>query len=121
VAPRASTRAVVWDEAVTSWKSPDPEDPAVEAEQLKDALATQPVIEQAKGMIMLLHTCTDEEAFTALREVSQHTNMKVHTVAAVIVATGSRAEQPDELTDLDQESVTAVLDETRRLLGTAFG
>ncbi|WP_410593651.1 ANTAR domain-containing protein [Amycolatopsis sp. lyj-23] len=48
---------------MTSWREPG--DPAVEVEQLKEALATQPVIEQAKGMIMLVRACTSDDAFIA--------------------------------------------------------
>ncbi|WP_410575438.1 ANTAR domain-containing protein [Amycolatopsis sp. cmx-4-61] len=91
-------------------------------DQLKEALATQPVIEQAKGMIMLVRTCTSDEAFVVLREVSQHSNVKVHDVAAVIVAAASRAEQPAGLAGLDQQAITVVLDEARRRgLDAAFG
>ncbi|MEV5720577.1 ANTAR domain-containing protein [Amycolatopsis mediterranei] len=90
-------------------------------EHLKEALATQPVIEQAKGMIMLLRACTSGEAFTALREISQHVNVKVHDVAAVVVVAGSRAERPGELAGLDQQAVRVVLAEAqRRGLGAVF-
>ncbi|MEV6825641.1 ANTAR domain-containing protein [Amycolatopsis sp. NPDC051102] len=91
-------------------------------EQLKEALATQPVIEQAKGMIMLVRACTSDDAFIALREISQHANVKVHDVAAVIVAAGSHAEQPGELAGLDQQAIAVVLEEARRRgLNTTFG
>ncbi|MEU4805656.1 ANTAR domain-containing protein [Actinosynnema sp. NPDC023587] len=53
--------------------------------QLRQALATQPVIEQAKGVLMLARACTADEAFAALREVSQRTNVKLHDVAAALV------------------------------------
>ncbi len=89
---------------------------------MKEALATQPVIEQAKGIIMLVRACASDEAFIVLREISQHTNVKVHDVAAVIVAAGSRAERPGELAGLDPEAITVVLDEARRRgLDAAFG
>ncbi len=65
-------------------------------------------------MIMLVRSCTSDEAFTVLREVSQRTNVKVHDVAAVIVAAGCHAEQPGELASLDQETITAVLNEAHR-------
>ncbi|MEV5721865.1 ANTAR domain-containing protein [Amycolatopsis mediterranei] len=111
---------VVWNLVVTSWRGPG--DPAVEVEQLKEALATRPVIEQAKGMIMLVRACTSDEAFIALREISQHANVKVHDVAAVVVAAASRAERPGELAGLGQQAITAVLDEARRRgLDAAFG
>lgn len=43
-------------------------------------------------MLMLLRSWTSEEAFTALRVVSQRTNVKLYDVATVIVASGSRTE-----------------------------
>ncbi len=113
---------MVWNLVVTSWRGLG--DPAFEVEQLKEALATQPVIEQAKGMIMLVRACTSDEAFVVLREISQHANVNVNVkdVAAVIVAAASRAEQPGGLAGLDQQSITVVLDETRRRgLDAVFG
>lgn len=67
-------------------------DPVAENEQLREALSTQPSIEQAKGMLMLLRRWTAAEAFEALVVVSQHTNVKLHDVATVVVSAGSRAE-----------------------------
>ncbi len=63
---------------MTSWRGPD--DPAVEVEQLKEALATQPVIEQAKGMIMLVRACTSDEAFIVLREVAANVREAVESM-----------------------------------------
>lgn len=92
-------------------------DPHLKIEQLERALSTQPVIEQAKGMVMLLRSWTSEEAFTALRMVSQRTNVKLHDVATVIVASGSRVESSLK----DGRVVRTVLAEVRRtVLGTAF-
>ncbi|MFI5614108.1 ANTAR domain-containing protein [Amycolatopsis sp. NPDC051903] len=57
--------------------------------QLEEALATQPVIEQAKGILMVLRNWSEDEAFAAPRQVSQRTNLKRHDVAEVVVAAGS--------------------------------
>ena len=46
---------------------------------------TMPVIEQAKGIIMVQQGCGPEEAFDLLRLASQRTNVKVHVLAARIV------------------------------------
>ena len=67
----------------------DAVDPLKENEQLREALSSQPVIEQAKGMVMLLRGCTAAEAFAALIAVSQQSNVKLRDVAAVVVAAGS--------------------------------
>jgi hypothetical protein len=44
------------------------------------------VIEQAKGIVMAQQECRPEEAFEVLRRISQHTNIKLHVLAAQIVA-----------------------------------
>jgi len=44
-----------------------------------------PVIEQAKGIVMAQHGCGPEEAFEVLRRMSQHTNVKLHVLAARLV------------------------------------
>ncbi|MFC9249986.1 ANTAR domain-containing protein [Amycolatopsis thailandensis] len=96
----------------------DLKDPSVERDQLRRALATQPVIDQAKGMLMLLRGWSAEQAFTALKTVSQHSNVKLYDVATVIVAAGSHAEPSLS----DPATAKAVLTEVRRsVLGTAFG
>ncbi|WP_181776525.1 ANTAR domain-containing protein [Amycolatopsis pittospori] len=96
----------------------DVEDPSIERDQLREALATQPVIEQAKGMFMLLRGWSAAEAFAALRAISQNTNVKLHDVATVIVAAGTTAEP----SLADEDAVHAVLTEARRsVLGSSFG
>jgi hypothetical protein len=83
-------------------------DPAVENAQLRAALSSRPVIEQAKGMVMLLRGCTAAEAFGVLVTVSQLSNVKLRDVATVVVAAGSDAEPG--LSDADVEhAVRAVL------------
>jgi hypothetical protein len=81
-----------------------------EVEQLRNALATRPVIEQAKGMLMLLRGWTADEAFDALSGVSQHTNVKLHEVATILVATGSGERPPLP----DNGTVQAVLTQLHR-------
>ena len=65
---------------------------------VQDALARKaqagPLIDQAKGMIMLVEGCTATEAFERLRTCSQDANRKVAEIARVLVesvaASGSR-------------------------------
>ncbi len=93
-------------------------DPATENAQLREALSSQPVIEQAKGMVMLLRGCTAAEAFGVLVTVSQLSNVKLRDVATVVVAAGSDAEPG--LSDADVErAVRAVL--CSHVLGAAAG
>ncbi|HSU02832.1 MAG TPA: PAS and ANTAR domain-containing protein [Nocardioides sp.] len=47
--------------------------------------AAAPIIEQAKGMIMLADGCTADEAFARLRRSSEHANRKVADIARGLV------------------------------------
>ncbi|WP_206068633.1 ANTAR domain-containing protein [Nonomuraea composti] len=69
--------------------------------QLKEALNTRAIIDQALGIVMVQRRCTAREAFDILRRVSQDRNVKLHQLAASIVekVTGrppqrSRFEEP---------------------------
>jgi hypothetical protein len=54
--------------------------------RLRARLESLPVIEQAKGILMAQQRCGPEEAFDLLRRASQRANLKVHVLAAQIVA-----------------------------------
>ena len=56
-----------------------------EFEDLRRALATQPVIDQAKGMLMARHGCSADEAFQLLRQASMRENRKIRDIATAIV------------------------------------
>lgn len=51
---------------------------------------SQPVIEQAKGILMAESRCTADEAFEMLRRASQRQNTRVRDLAAQIVARASK-------------------------------
>ncbi|WP_374936783.1 ANTAR domain-containing protein [Streptomyces sp. Ru71] len=57
-----------------------------EVAQLRHAIASRPVIDQARGMLMATHGCSSQEAWTILRETSQLSNTKLRTVAAMVTA-----------------------------------
>jgi GAF domain-containing protein len=59
--------------------------------QLRQALASRAVIEQAKGILMAARGLTADEAFTTLVERSQRDNVKLHDIAAQFVADAVRA------------------------------
>ena len=61
----------------------------VEVAQLRAAMASRAVIEQAKGILMLLTGCTDEAAFGLLSHISGHTHRKLRDVAQAITASAS--------------------------------
>ena len=52
------------------------------AEELHNAMETRAVIEQAKGMLMLIHRVSEDSAMQRLIVESQHTNTKLRDVAA---------------------------------------
>ena len=55
-------------------------------DNLHAALTSQPVIEQAKGILMARHRCGPDQAFRMLAEASQRDNRKLRDVAAAVVA-----------------------------------
>ena len=57
-----------------------------EVEQLRQAIASRPVIDQARGILMASHGCTSDEAWHILRETSQLSNTKLRDVAAAVTA-----------------------------------
>ncbi|OLZ50334.1 ANTAR domain-containing protein [Amycolatopsis keratiniphila] len=96
----------------------DVEDPAVERDQLRQAMENLPGHRTGQGMFMLLRSWSADQSFAALKTISQYTNVKLHEVATVIVAAGSHVEPSLP----DREAACAVLAETRRsVLGSPFG
>jgi hypothetical protein len=60
-----------------------------EVAQLRTAMASRAAIEQAKGILMLLTSCTDQVAFDLLAHISSHTHRKVREVAVAITESAS--------------------------------
>jgi GAF domain-containing protein len=58
---------------------------AADAADLRTAMRSRAVIEQAKGIIMARDYCTAEEAFDILRRTSQHKNLKLRDLAQDLV------------------------------------
>lgn len=61
-----------------------------EIDQLHDKLASQPVIEQAKGMLMQTFGMDAEAAFDILRVMSQNCNVKLRALAQFLVDSWTR-------------------------------
>ena len=57
-----------------------------EAEQLRTALLSRAVIDQAKGLLMGVHGIDADQAFALLVRQSQQENIKVHVIAARLLA-----------------------------------
>ncbi|MET9000679.1 GAF and ANTAR domain-containing protein [Amycolatopsis sp. NPDC004169] len=58
--------------------------------QLRTALTSRAVIDQAKGILMALHCIPSEEAFELLVKASQEQNLKLREVAQNFVTTATR-------------------------------
>ena len=70
----------------------------IEVEQLRAAMASRAVIEQAKGILMLLTSCRDQTAFDLLGHISSHTHRKIRDVARAITESASGgARLPEEI------------------------
>ncbi|WP_235737368.1 ANTAR domain-containing protein [Nocardioides alcanivorans] len=57
-----------------------------EVDHLRRALASQPTIDQAKGMLMARFRIDSEAAFAVLKRLSQDHNVKVRDIAGAMVA-----------------------------------
>ncbi|MGY0488117.1 ANTAR domain-containing protein [Streptomyces sp. WG-D5] len=57
-----------------------------EVAQLKQALTSHAVIDQAIGVVVVLGEVSPDEAWRVLREVSQRTNVKLRLVAEHVLA-----------------------------------
>lgn len=69
--------------------------------QLREAIDSRAVIEQAKGALILRYGFDDDAAFAVLRRWSQDSNVKLHTIADILVNTVCRDDpQPPADTEL---------------------
>ncbi|MEU9286293.1 ANTAR domain-containing protein [Streptomyces sp. NPDC048275] len=75
-----------------------------EVDQLKEAVTSHATVDQAIGMMVALGRVTPDQGWAVLREVSQHTNIKLRTVAEMILEWGRRGDLPPD--------VRAVLEDT---------
>ncbi|MEU3663905.1 ANTAR domain-containing protein [Streptomyces sp. NPDC032940] len=65
--------------------------------QLKEAVVSHAVVDQAIGMVVVLGRVTPDEGWTVLKEVSQHTNIKLRSVAELILIWGRTGVMPVEI------------------------
>jgi response regulator NasT len=63
-----------------------------EVDQLREALDTRPIIDQAKGMLIARHGCSADEAFRMLSAASQRENRKLRDVAKAMVEGAQEAD-----------------------------
>ncbi|MFC7815305.1 MULTISPECIES: ANTAR domain-containing protein [unclassified Streptomyces] len=65
--------------------------------QLKEAVVSHAVVDQAIGMIVVLGRVTPDQGWIVLKEVSQHTNIKLRNVAEMILIWGRAGVMPPEI------------------------
>jgi hypothetical protein len=68
-----------------------------EVEQMKEAVASHAVVDQSIGVIVALGRVTPYEGWLILKEVSQHTNIKLRHVAELILVWGRGVEMPEDI------------------------
>jgi len=67
-----------------------------EVQQLKEAIVSHAVVDQAIGMVVALGRVTPDEGWSVLKDVSQHTNVKLRNVAEMILVWGRSGVLPPE-------------------------
>ncbi len=77
-------------------------DLAIEAGQLREAMASRAVIEQAKGLVMAMRRCGADAAINELKVVSQRTNVRLQVIATVLTVA------VDQRSALDAQDPVAV-------------
>jgi hypothetical protein len=76
-----------------------------EVDQLRMAMASRAAIEQAKGILMLLTSCSDQVAFDLLAHISSHTHRKVRDVAQVITESAAGQNRlPDDIRSIIRDA-----------------
>ncbi|GAX49427.1 ANTAR domain-containing protein [Streptomyces olivochromogenes] len=68
-----------------------------EVDQLKEAVTSHATVDQAIGMMVALGRVSPDQGWAVLREVSQHTNVKLRTVAEMILVWGRRGDLPPDI------------------------
>jgi polyhydroxyalkanoate synthesis regulator phasin len=68
-----------------------------QVDQLKEALASHAVVDQAIGMVVALGRVSPDQGWAVLKDVSQHTNIKLRNVAELILIWGRSGMMPAEI------------------------
>ena len=68
-----------------------------EVVQLKEAVASHAVVDQAIGMMVAFGRVTPDQGWEVLKDVSQHTNIKLRNIAELILIWGRRGDIPPDV------------------------
>ncbi|KUL71518.1 MULTISPECIES: ANTAR domain-containing protein [unclassified Streptomyces] len=85
---------------MTPHPNEDPDDSAriaeleAEVDQLRHAVGAHAVVDQAIGMVVALGRVAPDQGWAVLKDVSQHTNIKLREVAELIIRWGREGEMP---------------------------
>ena len=83
----------------------DAEKPQSELEQLRRAMETRPVIDQARGVLITAFGLTPQQAWEVMVAASQNTNIKLYRVAEQIVT----STQGEPLPEVIREAIGSAL------------
>ncbi|WNM32362.1 ANTAR domain-containing protein [Streptomyces sp. Li-HN-5-11] len=68
-----------------------------EVQQLKAAVTSHAVVDQAIGMVVALGRVTPDQGWQVLKDVSQHTNIKLRNVAELVLVWGRTGDMPADI------------------------
>ncbi|MEU6553587.1 ANTAR domain-containing protein [Streptomyces sp. NPDC046915] len=68
-----------------------------EVHQLKEAVTSHAVVDQAIGVMVGLGRVTPDQGWAVLKEVSQHTNIKLRNVAELVLVWGRTGDMPADV------------------------
>ncbi|MEU3512998.1 ANTAR domain-containing protein [Streptomyces longwoodensis] len=68
-----------------------------EVEQLREAVSSHAVVDQAIGMVIALARVSPDQGWAVLKEVSQHTNVKLRDVAEQVLVWGRTGQLAEEV------------------------
>ncbi|MCL7369494.1 MULTISPECIES: ANTAR domain-containing protein [Streptomyces] len=89
--------------------------------QLKEAVVSHAVVDQAIGVIVVLGAVSPDEGWIVLKEVSQHTNIKLRNVAETVLIWGRTGVMPPEILAALEDRLGRPVDEGRALSGPPPG
>ncbi|MGW4867159.1 ANTAR domain-containing protein [Streptomyces chartreusis] len=79
-----------------------------EVDQLRHALVSHAVVDQAIGVLRAVHGLDGQESWDVLQRVSQNTNVKLREVAEDVLRWAASGRPPDTIDPALREAVTAV-------------
>ncbi|MEU5597674.1 ANTAR domain-containing protein [Streptomyces sp. NPDC020298] len=68
-----------------------------EVQQLKEAVTSHAVVDQAIGVMVGLGRVAPDQGWMVLKEVSQHTNIKLRNIAELVLVWGRTGDLPTDV------------------------